>query len=207
MLNAISIKGETVGDSLDTYISDTQRVYTKTDISMECPLMRATYISRVDRYDFSEGKTYCKVYEIDKNSGIASATAKSILIYNINHSAKDFYNNINNADRITIDNKLTTKWDDIGHNIVTSASHKAIQDKYFKHYVNTGGDEFLTGSKYLLAGITMDGERINLKQSINSNDIVMMPGFTIYANSSTALTLKPEEWRKRLWNSVRLYLA
>jgi len=206
MLSAISIKGEIVGDSLDTYIMDTQRVYTKTDISMECPLMRATYISRVDRYDFSEGKTYCKVYEIDKNSGIASATAKEILIYNINHSAKDFYNNINNADRITIDNKLTIKWDDIGHNIVTSASHKAIQDKYFKNYVNTGGDEFLTGSKYLLAGITMDGERINLKQSINTNDIVMMPGFTIYANSSTALTLEPEEWWKKLWNSVKKYL-
>lgn len=203
---AIDINGESVGDTLDKYIADTQRVYTKSDISMECPLMRSNYIARVDRYDFSEGKTYCKVYEIDKNSGIASATAKPILIYNINHSAKDFYNNVNDTDRIAIDTRLTNKWDSIGHNIVTSSSHQAIQDKYFKNYVNTGGDEFLTGSKYLLAGITMDGERIDLKQSILTNDIVMMPGFTIYANSSTALDLEPEEWWEKLWNSVKSLL-
>jgi hypothetical protein len=207
LLSAIEIKGESIGDSIDKYIADTQHTYTKTDIAMECPVMRASYIARVVRYDFTEGKTYCKVYEIDKNSDIASATAKPILIYNINHSAKDYYNSINNTDRVTIDNRLTTKWDSVGHNIVTSSSHKSIQDKYFKNYVNTGGDEFLTGSKYLLAGITMDGERIDLKQSINSNDIVMMSGFTIYANSSTALSLKPEEWWEKLFNSVKNFFS
>jgi len=202
-LSAIEINGETVGDTIDKFVSDVQPIYKKGDYTMECPVMRPGYIARVSRYDYSAGRTYCNVYEIDKNTNIASATAKSTVIYNENYYAKDYFTNINDADRSAIDTNLNLKWSNLGKDIVNSQTHKDLQDKYFKNYVNVGGDEFLTASKYLLAGITMDGEIIDLKRSILTNDIALNPGYTIYANSSTALQNSPLEWWQKMWNDIK----
>ncbi|MCF6249012.1 MAG: hypothetical protein L3J69_16890, partial [Desulfobacula sp.] len=149
-LSAVVIKGETVGDTIDKFVSAVQPIYKKGNYTMECPVMKAGYIARVSRYDYTSGRTYCYVYEIDKNTKKASATAKSIVIYNENYYAKDYFTNINDADRGTIDTSLNSKWSSLGKNIVNSSTHKALQDKYFKNYVSVGGDEFLTASKYLL---------------------------------------------------------
>lgn len=181
---------DTVNDNQSQFKTPNQPVYNNQ--TMECPKVRAGYITRVHHYDYTAGKTYCNVYQIDPNTGVVIDTpqktpdgAEDVVLVNDNPIAARYYSLPSASDKKSIDADLKKTWDKVGLDIANGSKFKNLEKLYLKDYTTLdNGDKFLTGAKYLLAGLTMDGEIINIPSSIQSNEITLQKGYTIYPNAS-----------------------
>lgn len=148
------------------YIKDGY-VYKPTSCSDTCEEVKDGYFTRVTNNVLEKGLLTCSIYSI-KNPLKVLETRISF-----NRYCKEKYTfmankSLNNAQTLHLDEQLTV-----------------LENKYFKNFVNTGDVQFLTAPEYLVAVLTANAKIINIKETIQSNQIVLNPEYTIYPNENT----------------------
>lgn len=135
----------------------------------ECPTFKEGYFGRVANIDIKRGETQCYVYD--------SKLADKIIarVSNVNQSCKSEYNNIKIQPLESKPNESMSlqNFEDL----------KKIEEKY-KNYSNVGtNQEFVNLSKYMIAGLTVDEEIIDVPSTIKYNQVTLNSGYTLYPNS------------------------
>lgn len=166
-----------------TYTEDVQNVYGAGDLTMECPIVKDGYITRIHEVSYISGKTICKVYEINSETNIPNdvQVEQNPIVTNYNPSAKEHYRNLERSELEGIVNSQKIKYEGINASINSGEFINIYEQKYFIDYINTPG-EYLTGSKYLLSGTMMNSDIIDFSASITDNSIILKNGYTIYPN-------------------------
>ncbi|MCK9476236.1 MAG: hypothetical protein M0R46_09965 [Candidatus Muirbacterium halophilum] len=176
------------------YKADTQPTYNAGNYTMECPKVKEGYVTRIDIINYEQGTTTCNVYKIDSQTGIIDITKPLDQVVNTNPQTKLRYSIPPNKN--AIDQSVKEQFQNLDSELKNSPDLQKIKDKWLGDYSNPSGEQYLTASKYLLAGLTIDGEIINIKQSIEANEITLNNGFTIYPNINGEI-LKQDG----IWNS------
>lgn len=135
----------------------------------ECPTLKEGYFGRVANINIQTGETQCYVYD--------SKLADKIIarVSNVNQSCKSEYNSIKIEPLVSKPNESMSlqNFEDL----------KKIEEKY-KNYSNVGtNQEFVNLSKYMIAGLTVDEEIIDVPSTIKYNQVTLNSGYTLYPNS------------------------
>ncbi|QKF82410.1 hypothetical protein [Halarcobacter ebronensis] len=135
----------------------------------ECPTLKEGYFGRIANIDIKRGETSCYVYDKKMPDNILARVS------NVNQSCKSEYNNIKIQPLESKPNESMSlqNFEDL----------KKIEEKY-KNYSNVGtNQEFVNLSKYMIAGLTVDEEIIDVPSTIKYNQVTLNSGYTLYPNS------------------------
>ncbi|MFV0562204.1 hypothetical protein [Malaciobacter mytili] len=165
-----------------------------------CPTLKEGYFGRVASVNPQSGETQCYVYD-SKLPDKRVATVKNIS----KPCVQSFQNVVKNATTLT-STKTPSEM-----SLESYEDLKAIEDKYYKNYGDVGaGREFINVPKYMIAGLTVDEEIIDVKSTIMYNQITLNSGYTLYPNSSNFNEADFKEkiqenqtWYKNLWDNAK----
>ncbi len=142
-----------------TYLTDNQTTFTKCELS--CPNTKDGYFTRFKKFDLRTGSIECFVY--DKRDFINAVSEVSTVN---SYCIKEF-----KADEPNL-NKIDT----------------SAVDRITKHentfFNNSNNSNFINAPKFLLSSLTFDSQIIDIKKSLEQNQIKLNSGYTIYANGS-----------------------
>jgi hypothetical protein len=142
-------------------------VYEPETCEYTCEKPAEGYFARVDNIDVEKGLITCNFYNVLEPLNVLESRT------NLNpHCKKEFTfipDKSKKADgKLGIDEQL-----------------QALENKYFKGFINTGSVQYLTAPEYLVAVLTADADVINIKDTIEENTIVLNQNYTIYPNEQT----------------------
>lgn len=138
---------------------------------MHCPEVKDEFITRYKSFEYETGKTTCFVYSIQQphialsEVGYISPACPQELLQ------EKTSENDATIQTLIEQNKISDQLDDL----------KAD----FERYTDTGTQEFLNMPKYLLAGLLVDEEIIDIRNSISQNEVVLNPDYTVNPNLLT----------------------
>ncbi len=172
----------------------------KDSCQYSCPSLKEGYFGRVASVDPQSGETQCYVYD-SKLPDKRVATVKNIS----KPCVQSFKNVVKNATTLT-STKTPSEM-----SLESYEDLKAIEDKYYKNYGDVGaGREFINVPKYMIAGLTVDEEIIDVPSTIMYNQITLNSGYTLYPNSSNFNEADFKEkiqenqaWYKNLWDNAK----
>ncbi|WP_419768225.1 hypothetical protein [Arcobacter sp.] len=160
---------------------------------LACPEFKDDYFGRIANIDVQNGKTQCYVYDKQTSDSILA------IVTNISKpclkSFKDLEKNVipimaqKSKSQMSLDS-----YEDL----------KKIEDKYYKNYTDVGaGREFINVPKYMIAGLTVDNEIIDVPNTLKFNEIRLNPKYTLYPNSNA---FSEDKFRKEIQkNNTWLY--
>ncbi|WP_419766990.1 hypothetical protein [Arcobacter sp.] len=162
--------------------------YKPTSCSTTCEEVKDGYFTRVSNNILEKGLITCNIYSVKNPLKVLETR----VVYN-DYCKKEYTfspnRNIESPNTLRLDEQL-----------------KMLQTKYFQNFVGTGDVHFLTAPEYLVAVLTVDTKIINVKETIESNQIVLNPEYTIYPNEQVGYE---RNWydgiasdAKDLWNAI-----
>lgn len=183
------------------YVKDTVG---KTSCEYSCPELKDGFFGRVASVNLQAGETQCYVYDLklpDKRVATVKNISKSCI--------QSFKNVVKNAPQVTLSKTKSEM------SLESYEDLKTIEDKYYKNYGDVGaGREFINVPKYMIAGLTVDEEIINVPDTIKYNQITLNAGYTTYPNSSNynenAMLEKMQEnqnFFENLWQDAKIFVG
>lgn len=177
------------------YLVNTEDVIETTCQYMVCPQVKEGYVTRVKDVNIKNGETQCYVYEKGSNKVLGT-------VGNVNEKCmEEFSKTSNNKTTIFAENlkKFEDKKEQRSKGAYQSINEQ--KDLYFDKYINTGNQEYIDASKYMIAGLTLDNKIINVSESINKNHVILQSDYTLYANSIN------EEDKYGFFSDVAIFLG
>lgn len=175
----INSSNQTVNNTVEEYLTKKtnyiKNMVGQNSCQYSCPDLQDGYFGRVANVNPQAGLTECYVYST-KSPSKKLATVENISKPCISEFKKE-------AAKVQ---KLTPLKSKSEMSLETYEDLKKIEDKYYKNYKDVGmGREFINVPKYMIAGLTVDEEIINVPDTIKYNQITLNSGYTLYPNAST----------------------
>lgn len=160
----------------------TTGVHQRTKCMYECPPFKKEYFGRISNINMQQGTTECYVYEKDDPSIMLGVVTSS------NNYCKAIFDKTN----VTPLKKELNK-------TIALKSYKdleKLEEKFYKQYSNLGSTQFVNVPMYMIAGLTIDDEILNIENTIKYNEITLNNDYSLYPNSSA---FNEEEFREKLY--------
>jgi len=159
-----------------------------TSCNIECPTVKEGFFTRKANFIHEKGVIECFVYTDD-----APTTQVAVVSQKNKYCIEAITPNIEvpNIDQYNYSSSMDT-----------------IKNKY-DNYINTGNEEFLNLPKYMIAGLTVDNEKVDVSTSIINNEVTLRSGYTVYPNansSSTSNSFLDQVYNINLVSSIKLAL-
>jgi hypothetical protein len=158
-----------------------------TECEFKCSSLLKGFIGRIKSINTLNGTTDCYIYTYDKET-FTVGDEYIVIDRNVNPICKKSYGDATKTKyyKTLLPNKFNKQVYKMKDLKEYNTDIDNLATKYLINYAETGNTEFLTASKYLIAALTADPDRINIKSTIEQNKIVIGDNYTIYPNNDMA---------------------